>query len=57
MDLGKLSSVHDKLQNAESEIKALKQFATSKTAMVERRKAEIAEVSSMMNSRGCKLFY
>ena len=44
-DLGKLSSVHDKVQNAESEIKALKQFVMSKTAMVERRKAEIVEVS------------
>ena len=47
-DLGKevtqLSHSNDKLRNAESEIRTLKSFLTSKTAMIEKRKKEIHEV-------------
>ena len=43
-EVHKLSQVNDKLKNAEGEIRTLKSFVTSKTAMVERRKKEIQEV-------------
>ena len=42
--MAKLSQDSDKLKVAECEIKTLKSFLTSKTAMVERRKKEIQEV-------------
>ena len=40
----KLNDVSVKLKSAESEVRTLKSFLTSKTAMVERRKKEIQEV-------------
>ena len=43
-DMEKMSTVNEKLKNAECEIRTLKSFVVSKTAMVERRKMEILEV-------------
>ena len=42
--LSKLNSATDKLRAAECEIKTLKSFLTSKTAIMERRKKELKEI-------------
>ena len=53
-NLAKLGSVNDKLKNAECEIRTLKQFVMSKTAMVERRKAEIADLKVKLAEVGSR---
>lgn len=42
--LSKMNSTTDKLRAAECEIKTLKSFLTSKTAIMERRKKELKEI-------------
>ena len=42
--LNKLNSATDKLRVAECEIKTLKSFLTSKTAIMERRKKELKDI-------------
>lgn len=49
-EMGTVGAMREKLKNAESEVKTLKTFVTSKTAMVEKRKAEIIEVCTCMPS-------
>ena len=53
-NLAKLGLVNDKLKNAECEIRTLKQFVMSKTAMVERRKAEIADLKVKLAEVGSR---
>ena len=44
----KVAVSQDKLQGAEAEIRTLKGLLTSKTAMVERRKKELAETRTRL---------
>lgn len=44
-----MSTVSEKLQQAETEISTLKSFLTSKTAMVERRKKELKELRAKLS--------
>lgn len=48
-EVTKLSQVNEKLKNAECEIKTLKSFLTTKTAMVERKKKETQELRLKMS--------
>lgn len=44
----KATATQDKLRGAESEIKTLKSLLTSKTAIVERRKKDLAETRARL---------
>ena len=48
-EIQKVSTVSEKLQQAETEISTLKSFLTSKTAMVERRKKELKELRAKLS--------
>lgn len=47
--MDKLCSTQEKLHNAESEIRTLKSFLTTKTAIVEKRKKELRDTKAKMS--------
>ena len=48
-EVEKLCSTQEKLHNAESEIRTLKSFLTTKTAIVEKRKKELRDTKAKMS--------
>lgn len=48
-ELEKLNLTQEKLHNAESEIRTLKSFLTTKTAIVEKRKKELRDTKAKMS--------
>lgn len=48
-ELEKLNLTQEKLYNAESEIRTLKSFLTTKTAIVEKRKKELRDTKAKMS--------
>lgn len=47
-DSEKFTQTHDKLQSAECEIRTLKSFLTTKTAMIEKNKKELRETKAKL---------